>query len=280
MDLEGQVAIITGATRGIGKKIALQLAEQGVNIVATGKTDEPREDLPGTIHQTAQEVEDLGAEALPIKLDVRHEEEAENVVDQTIDKWGKVDILINNAGAIQLTPVEETPPKRFDLLMDVNARGAYVMSYYCLEHMKERDYGHILMASPPIAIKKSPGKTAYALSKIGMTFTALSLAGEVYDHNIGVNSFWPVTAVDTRATRYFGLGTEEMWRTPEILSDTVESIVRQKPSEFSGNEVLDEPYLREHEGVEDFSKYNVVEGTEPPPLSATMFGVDYPPSDD
>ena len=279
MDLEGQVAIITGATRGIGKKIALQLAEQGVNIVATGKTDEPREDLPGTIHQTAEEVEELGAEALPIKLDVRHEEEAENVVDQTIDKWGKVDILINNAGAIQLTPVKETPPKRFDLLMDVNARGAYVMSYYCLEHMMERDYGHILMASPPIAIKKSPGKTAYALSKIGMTFTALSLAGEVYDYNIGVNSFWPVTAVDTRATRYFGLGTEDMWRTPEILSDTVESIVRQEPSDFSGNEVLDEPYLREHEGVEDFSKYNVVEGTEPPPLSATMFGIDYPPED-
>ena len=274
MDLEGQTAIITGSTRGIGKEIALALAEQGVNITVTGKTDEPKEDMEGTIYQTAEEVEELGAEALPIKLDVRFEEEAKNVVDETIDKWGRIDILINNAGAIQLTPVHDTPPTRFHLLMPVNARGSYVMSYYALPHMIEQDYGHILMASPPNEAQSTPGKTAYGLSKYGMTFIAKSLAGEVYDHNIGVNAFWPVTAIDTRATRYFGLGSEEMWRTPEILCDTVLEIVQKEPGDFSGNAVLDEPFLEEH-GVEDFSKYNVVEGTNPPPLSATMFGVDY-----
>ena len=275
MDLEGQVAIITGSTRGIGKALALALAEQGVNITVTGKSVEPDEEMPGTIYQTAEEVEELGAEALPIKLDVRHEEEAKNVVDKTIDEWGKIDILINNAGAIQLTPVKDTPPKRFDLLMDVNARGSYVMTYYTLPHMLERDYGHILMASPPNEAKTSPGKTPYALSKIGMTFIAQSLAEELDDANIGVNAFWPLTAIDTRATRYFNLGTEEMWRTPEILSDTVLEIVKKEPGTFTGNAVLDEPFLREH-GVDDFSKYACVEGSDPPPLSATLFGVEWP----
>ncbi|MFB6265103.1 MAG: SDR family oxidoreductase [Bradymonadaceae bacterium] len=275
MDLQDRVAIVTGSTRGIGKALALSLAEQGCNVTVTGKTDEPDPDLPGTIYQSAEEVEELGAEALPRKMDVRHDEEVESVVEDTVDEWGRLDILINNAGAIQMTPVEETPPKRFDLLMDVNARGAYVSSYYALPHMKETGGGHILMASPPVASDQSPGKTAYGLSKIGMTYVAKSLAAEVEDHDIGVNAFWPLTALDTRATRYFGLGSEEMWRTPEILCDTVMEIVDKDPAEFSGNAVLDEPFLREH-GVEDFEKYNVVEGTDPPPLSAQLFGVDDP----
>ncbi len=275
MDLDGQTAIITGSTRGIGKALALELASHGVNITVTGKTTEPKEDMKGTIYKTAEEVEELGAEALPLKLDVRDDDNAKSVVDETIDEWGKIDILINNAGAIQMTSVEETPPKRYDLLMDVNARGSYVMAHYALPHMKERDYGHILMASPPIATNKTPGKTAYGLSKLGMTFIAQSLAEEVDRDNIGVNAFWPVTAIETRATRYFNMGTEEMWRTPQILCDTVREIVRKEPGSFSGNAVLDEPFLRDH-GVDDFEQYNVVEGSEPPPLSAQLFFIDYP----
>jgi len=275
MDLDGQVAIITGSTRGIGKQLALELADQGCNITVTGKTTEPKEEMEGTIYTTAEAVEERGREALPIEHDVRDEDNCKKVVDETIDKWGRVDILINNAGAIQMSSVEETPPKRYDLLMDVNARGSYVMSHYVLPHMKERDYGHILMASPPIETNMTPGKTAYGLSKIGMTFIAQSLAEEVSDHNIGVNAFWPVTAIETRATRYFNMGTEEMWRTPRILCDTVREIVKKRPGDFSGNAILDQPFLEDH-GVEDFDQYNVVEDAEPPPLSAQLFFVDYP----
>lgn len=273
-DLQGQVAFITGSTRGIGREIAIALAKRGCNIVVTGKTDEPRDDVPGTIYTTAEEVEESGAEALPLKLDVRYDEQIEDAINQTVDKWGRLDILINNAGAIHLKSVLETPPKRFDLLMGVNARAAYACSYYALPHMIERNYGHILMASPPIAIDRAPGKAAYALSKLGMTFIAQSLAEEVREHNIGVNAFWPVSAIETQATIHFNLGTEEMWRKPQILSDMVLSIVTREPKDCTGNALYDEDVLRE-EGVEDLSKYNVVEASEPPPLSAMMFDPDY-----
>ncbi len=273
-DLQGQVAFITGSTRGIGRDIAIKLAEQGCNIVVTGKTEEPHERLPGTIYTTAEDVEAAGAEALPLKVDVRNDEEIESAIEKTIDKWGRLDILINNAGAIHLKGVLETPPKRFDLLMGVNARAAYACSYYALPHMIEANYGHILMASPPIKIDRAPGKAAYALSKLGMTFLAQSMAEEFKDNNIAVNAFWPITAIETQATIHFNLGTEEMWRTPDILSDSVLSIVTREPSECTGNALYDEDVLRE-EGVEDFSKYSVVEGNEPPPLSAMMFDPDF-----
>jgi citronellol/citronellal dehydrogenase len=273
MDLDGQVAIITGATRGIGKAIALRLADHGVKVVVTGKTTEPGGDLPGTIYTTAEEIEENGGEALPLKLNVRDEDEVKSVIDQTVDEWGRLDILINNAGAIQLTSVEETPPNRFDLLMEVNARGAYCCSHYAIPHMRDTGGGHILMASPPVASDSSPGKTAYGLSKIGMTYIAKSLAKELHDDNIAANAFWPLTAIDTRATRYFNLGTEEMWRKPAILCDMVEEIVQTDPSELSGEALLAEPFLRER-GYDDFEQYNVVEGSDPPPLSAQMFDVD------
>jgi citronellol/citronellal dehydrogenase len=272
--LAGQVAFITGSTRGIGRDIAIALAREGCNIVVTGKTDQPHPQLPGTIHTTAAEVEAAGAEALPLKLDVRYDEQIEEAIARTIDKWGRLDILINNAGAINMKPALETPPKRFDLLMGVNARAAYACSYYALPHMIERNYGHILMASPPIKIDRAPNKAAYALSKLGMTFLAQSLAEEMRDHNIGVNAFWPVTAIETQATIHFKLGTKEMWRTPEILSDAVLEIVTRTPSECSGNAFYDEDVLREA-GVEDFSKYDLVPGEPTPPMSALMFDPDY-----
>lgn len=273
-DLSGRVAFITGTTRGIGKDIALSLAECGCTIVSTGKTAEPQEDKAGTIHQTADEVREQGSSALAIQLDVRDEEGIHDAIEETIEEFGRLDILINNAGAIQMANIEEMPANRFDLMMDVNVRGAYVCSRAALPYMKEQDYGHILMASPPIEINEAPGKAAYGLSKLGMTFVAQSLAQEVSEQNIGVNTFWPVTAINTRATRYFGMGTEQDWRTPEILSDTVLEIVSRSPSECTGNTFYDEEVLREA-GVEDFSQYAVTEDSDPTPLSAWLFDPDY-----
>ena len=274
MSLDGRVAFITGATRGIGKHIAIELAKEGIKVVVTGKTVEPKPDLPGTIHETAGTIEELGGEALPLKLDVRKDDEIQDSINQTIDRWGRLDILINNAGAIHLADVMDTPPKRFDLLMGVNARAAYACSYYALPHMMENEWGHILMASPPIEIEKAPGRAAYSLSKIGMTFIAKSLAEEVARHNIGVNAFWPVTMIESQATKHFEMGDEKMWRDPSIMSDTVLSIIRRDPSECTGNAFYDEEILAE-EGVEDFESYNVVGGTNPPPISAQGFDPDY-----
>lgn len=274
MKLKDKVALITGSSRGIGKEIALTMAREGAKVVVTGKTVEPHPELPGTIHDTVEEIEALGGEALAIQLDVRFDEQIEETIEKTVDHFGSLDILINNAGAIQLQGVAEMPPKRFDLMMGVNARAAYACSHYALPHMIDQGWGHILMASPPLKIDRAPGKTAYALSKIGMTFIAQSLAEEVKEHNIGVNAFWPVTAIESQATRHFEMGSEETWRTPEILCDTVMAIVSREPSKCTGNAFYDEEILAE-EGVTDFAKYSVVEGTEPPPFSAMLFDPDY-----
>ncbi len=274
MKLKDKVAFITGSSRGIGKEIALTLAREGAKVVVTGKTAEPHPELPGTIHDTVSEIEDLGGEGLAIQMDVRFDDQIEGAIEATVDHFGSLDILINNAGAIQLQGVAQMPPKRFDLVMGVNARAAYACSHYALPHMIEQGWGHILMASPPIKIDRAPGKAAYALSKIGMTFIAQSLAEEVRRHNIGVNAFWPVTAIESQATRHFEMGTEETWRTPEILCDAVLAILIREPSECTGNAYYDEEVLEE-EGVTDFSKYAVVEGTEPPPYSAMLFDPEY-----
>ncbi|PSQ08602.1 short chain dehydrogenase [Halobacteriales archaeon QS_5_70_15] len=277
-DLSGRTAFVTGTTRGIGKAIALALAEQGCNVVSTGKTTEEDDygeerDLEGTIERTAREVEQRGAEALPIRLDVRDEENVEAAAEEAIDHFGEVNVVINNASAIQLATVEDLPPKRFDLLMDVNVRGTYLVSRAFAGHLKGVEDAWILTNAPPINVDRSPGQAPYAWSKMGMTFVTLSLAGELDGHDVGCNTFWPVTAIDTRATRYFGLGTEDDWRSPEIVSDTVLEILRHDPAEFTGNALYDEAFLREA-GVEDFSAYNLTPG-DPAPTSAGMFGPGY-----
>ncbi|ELY40454.1 SDR family oxidoreductase [Natronorubrum tibetense] len=277
-DLSGQTAFITGTTRGIGKSIALALAEQGCNIVSTGKTSEDDDDyedrdLEGSIEQTAREAEEHGVEALAIKLDVRDEAAVEAAADRAIDEFGEVNIVINNASAIQLAAVEDLPPKRFDLMTDVNVRGTYLTSRVFADHLREVDNAWLLTNSPPVGIDRSPGSGPYAWSKLGMSFITLSLASELGGDDVGCNTFWPVTAIDTRATRYFGMGTEEDWRTPEIVSDTVLEILTRDPAEFTGNAVYDEDVLREA-GVDDFSRYNLTEG-DPAPGSAQLFDPEY-----
>ena len=277
-DLSGSTAFITGTTRGIGKQIALALAEQGCNVVSTGKTSEEDDygedkDLEGSIEQTAREVEARGAEALALQLDVRDEDAVEAATQEAIDYFGEVNVVINNASAIQLLTVEDLPPKRFDLMTDVNVRGTYLTSRAFIPHLKEVENAWILTNAPPVGVDRMPGSAPYTWSKLGMSFITLSLAGELDEYDVGCNSFWPVTAIDTRATRYFGLGTEDDWRTPDIVSDAVLEMLRRDPAEFTGNAVYDEEILREA-GIENFSEYNLTPG-DPAPRSAQMADPNY-----
>jgi len=277
-DLSDSTAFITGTTRGIGKAIALELATQGCNIVSTGKTSEKTDygddkDMAGSVEQTAREVEALGAAALPIRLDIRDEDAVEAAAEQAIDHFGTVNIVINNASAIFLLATESLPPKRFDLMTEVNVRGTYATARAFADHLKQVDNAWVLTNAPPISVDRMPGSAPYTWSKLGMTFITLSLAEELDGYDVGCNSFWPVTAIDTRATRYFGLGTEDDWRTPQIVADTVLEILRRDPATFTGNAVYDEELLREA-GVEEFSAYNLTPG-DPRPMSAQMIDPDY-----
>jgi citronellol/citronellal dehydrogenase len=274
-DLDGQAAFITGTTRGIGKALALALAEAGCDIVSTGKTvDDSEADLEGTIHKTAEACEEKGVDTHAVQLDVRDEQAVERAVEESIDALGEINIVINNASAIQLQSVEEMPAKRFDLVNEVNVRGTYLVSRAFIDHLRDVETdAWILTNAPPVTVDRAPGAAAYAWSKLGMSFVTLSLASELGPDDIGCNTFWPVTAIDTRATRYFGMGTEDDWRHPKILADTVLELLKRDPAQFTGESVYDEELLRAA-GVEDFSPYNLTDG-DPAPMSARMFGADY-----
>ena len=260
--LRDRVAIITGASRGIGRAIALGLAREGCHIVIAAKSVTSSERLPGSIHSVAKEVETLGAQALPIQVDVRDENQIEDMVAQTKAHFGRADVLINNAGALWWQPLLETPPKRFDLVMAVNARAAFLASRAVLPLMIERRWGHIINMSPPINFKMVPGRIAYCISKFGMTLLTQGLAEEVRAHNIAVNSLWPVTIIESQASINWGLGSRENWRKPDILVDCVLRLTQKDPSQITGQALLDEDLLRA-EGVTDFSSYACVPGTNP-----------------
>ncbi|ELZ26143.1 hypothetical protein C474_20621 [Halogeometricum pallidum JCM 14848] len=272
--LDGRVAFITGTSRGIGKALALELADKGVKVVSTGKTVEARDELPGTITQTTEEIRERGGESIWKQLDVRDEESVEAAIADTVEEFGGIDFLVNNAGAIHMAPFEETPPRRFDLLTGVNVRGTYVTTQTALPHLRESDHAHVIAFSPPVTNPARPGMAAYAVSKYGMTVVMQSLAGELSGDGVGVNSLWPVAAIESEATRHFGMGSPEDWRTPQIVCDAVTEILRRDPADCTGNSFYDEEILREA-GVEDFDRYNVVEGSSPGPMSAHLFDPDY-----
>jgi citronellol/citronellal dehydrogenase len=275
-DLSDSTAFITGTTRGIGKQIALDLAEQGCDIVSTGKTvDDSDSDLEGTIHKTAEECAEKGVDTHAIQLNVRDEDNVNAAAEEAIDEMGEINIVINNASAIQVANVEDMPANRFDLMNEVNVRGTYLVCRAFMDHLQgiEDKDTWILTNAPPAKMESAPGKAPYSWSKMGMSFVTRSLATELGGYDIGCNSFWPATAIDTRATRYFGMGTEDDWRHPEILSHTVLAILKRDPAEFTGEAVYDEEILLE-EGLEDFSEYNLTEG-DPAAMSATMFDPDY-----
>lgn len=260
--LEGKVAIVTGASRGIGKKIAIELARRGVRVCVAAKSEVGSEKLPGSIHETVEEIKKLGGDAIAVRTDVRSEEDIRNMVSKTVESFGTVHILINNAGALWWQPVLETPPKRFDLVIQVNVRAAFIASYYVLPHMIRQRWGHIINMSPPINLSALQGKVGYLISKFGMTMLTIGLAEEVREYNIAVNSLWPATAIESQATINFGIGDPTKWRKADIVADAVVAIVSKRPSRRTGQVLIDEDVLRE-EGVTDFSHYSCIPGTTP-----------------
>jgi citronellol/citronellal dehydrogenase len=273
--LQGRVAIVTGASRGIGRALALGLARAGCAVVIAAKSTTSTEQLPGSIYTVAQEVEALGAPALPVQVDVRDEGQVEALAARALERFGRIDVLVNNAGALYWRPVLDTPARRFDLVMSVNARAAFLCSRAVLPSMIERRWGQIISLSPPLDLTMVPGRVAYSISKLGMTLLTVGLAEEVRPHHVAVNSLWPVTVIESQASINWGLGTRETWRKPDILVECALRIVRKEPPTLTGQALLDEDFLRA-EGVTDFSGYACVPGTDPPRLSWAAAGPSSP----
>lgn len=258
--LKGKTIFITGGSRGIGKAIAVRCAQDGANIVLAAKTAEPHPKLPGTIYTAAEEVEDAGGQALPVQVDIRFEEQVQDAVDAAIDKFGGIDICINNASAIQLTDTLSTSMKRFDLLHSVNVRGTFLVSKLCAPHLMKSDRAHILNISPPLNMDPRwfGPHVAYTMSKYGMSMCVLGMAEEFADDGVGVNALWPRTPIATSAVKYEVGGDDVIKgsRTTEIMADAAHVILTRNPASCTGNFFVDEDLLRE-EGVTDFDHYAV-----------------------
>lgn len=253
-------AFITGGSRGIGKAIALRLARDGWNIAIAAKTVEAHPKLEGTIYSAAAEIEALGAKALPLQVDIRDEAQIKNAVAQTAETFGGIDVLINNASAINLTATESIEPKRFDLMHGINVRGTFFTCQACIPYLKRSSNPHILNLSPPLnlAPKWFGPHLAYTMSKYGMSMIVLGLAEELKKYNIGVNALWPRTTIATAAVQNL-LGGDfiiQKSRTPEIVADAVYVILKKPAADCTGNFFFDEDVLRET-GVSDFSSYAV-----------------------
>jgi citronellol/citronellal dehydrogenase len=254
-NLHGRVALVTGASRGIGKALAVRLAREGADVVVAAKTEQSTERLPGSIHETADEIRALGGRALAMPTDVRDEEAIRKMVERAIEEFGRLDILVNNAGAIWLQSILQTPPKRFDLVMGVNVRAAYAACHYALPHMVKQKWGHVLNMCPVLTTRPSPGKVAYMFSKLGMAYVALGLAAEHAADNIAGNTLWPRTIVESQASINWKMADRSQWRTPEILCDAAMAIFAQEPRTSTGRQWIDEQALTELAGITDFDRY-------------------------
>jgi citronellol/citronellal dehydrogenase len=254
-DLRGRVALVTGASRGIGKALALRLAREGAAVVVAAKSEQSSARLPGNIHETVEEIRAQGGQAIAVPTDVRDEAAVRSMVDRAVTEFGRLDILVSNAGAIWLQPILETPAKRFDLMMGVNVRAAYLACHYALPHMVKQKYGHVLNMCPRLSTAASPGKVAYMISKLGMGFVAMGLAAEHKADNIAGNTLWPRTIIESQASINWGMATREQWRTPEIMCDASMAIFSQEPHTCTGRQWIDEEVLTELAGVTDFDHY-------------------------
>jgi citronellol/citronellal dehydrogenase len=254
-DLHGRVALVTGASRGIGKALALRLAQEGAAVTIAAKSEQSTERLPGSIHETAEAIRAAGRRALAIPVDVRDEDAVRGAIEQTVAEFGRLDILINNAGAIWAEPILKTPPKRFDLMMAVNVRAAYVASYYALPHMVRQRWGHILNMCPVLSTDPKPGKVAYMISKLGMAQVAIGLAAEHAADNVAANTLWPRTIIESQASINWAMADRSQWRTPEILCDAVCAIVGREPSTCTGRQWIDEEALSELASFRHFDRY-------------------------
>jgi citronellol/citronellal dehydrogenase len=242
---DGRVAIVTGASRGIGRAVARRLAAEGAAVVVAAKSREPHPTLPGTIVDCVEAIREAGGTASWFEVDVRDADRVEAMVQHAVDEHGKVDYLFNNAGAIFLAPVAQVPPKRFDLMYQVNVRAAQAAAYFALPHMVAQRFGHVLNFSPPLHVDPSPGMAPYMVTKLGMTRIAMAIAEEHRGDNVAGNSIWPVTMIDTAAVRVNGMGDESQYRTPEIIADAVSELFSREPSSCTGNQFTDEQVLRE-----------------------------------
>lgn len=262
---KNKTVFITGASRGIGKAIGLKLAQAGANIVVTGKSVDPHPKLEGTIHSSAQEMKDAGGDGLAIEMDVRHEDQVKAALEQAAQHFGGIDILINNASAINLSDTQHLEMKRFDLMHQVNVRGTYMTSKFAIPFLKNAENPHILNLSPPLNFEPHwfGPHLGYSIAKYGMSLCVLGLAEELKPLKIGVNALWPKTVIATAAVRNL-LGGEEVVkrsRKPEIVADAAFEILSKPSAETTGNYFIDEEILKEA-GVSDFKHYNEVEGNE------------------
>ena len=266
MSLAGKKIFITGGSRGIGLAIAIRAAKDGAMIAIAAKTNEPNAKLPGTIHTAASDIRAAGGAALAIQCDLRDESQISAAVDQAAKEFGGIDILINNASAINLTPTLQTPAKRFDLMFDVNVRGTFLTSQAVLPHLLESAKAgrnpHILTLSPPLSMKAKwfRNHVAYTMAKYGMSMCVLGMAEEFKREKIAVNALWPRTAIDTAALAMIPGVDTAACRTPEILADAAYIILNRPSAECTGNFFVDDEVLAS-EGITDLEKYSVVPGT-------------------
>ncbi|HET9826187.1 MAG TPA: NAD(P)-dependent oxidoreductase [Chitinophagaceae bacterium] len=261
MSFENKTVLVTGASRGIGKAIALKLAKEGANIVVAAKSVEQDPRLGGTIHSAAKEIEEAGGKALPLQCDIRFPEQVKHVVTRAAEVFGGIDILVNNASAISLASTEQTDTKRFDLMHSVNVKGTFLVTQACIPFLKRSVNAHILTLSPPLNLhpKWFANHLAYTITKYDMSMMTIGWAEEFKEHKIAANSLWPRTTIATAAVKNL-LGGEaliEMSRKPEILADAAYYILNQPSAECTGNLFIDEQVLA-REGITDLGKYAVV----------------------
>ncbi|KAK6174662.1 hypothetical protein SNE40_017897 [Patella caerulea] len=262
--LAGRTLFVTGASRGIGKAIGLKAARDGANVVIAAKTSVPHPKLPGTIYTAAEEIEEAGGKCFPCIVDIRNEDDVNKAVEETVKRFGGIDILINNASAISLTGTEATPMKKFDLMMGVNTRGTYLCSRACLPHLKKGTNPHILNLSPPLNLNPVwfKGHVAYTMAKYGMSMCVLGMAEEFKNDGIAVNALWPRTGIYTAAMEMLGGGKEiaKQCRTVDIIADAAYLMLSKDSKSFTGNFCIDDELLQAN-GVMDLDQYACVPGS-------------------
>ena len=267
--LSGKTLFITGASRGIGLAIALRAARDGANIAIAAKSAVANPKLPGTIHSAAEQVEATGGRALALKCDIREEDDVRASVAATVDMFGGIDILINNASAIWLRGTLDTPMKRFDLMQQVNSRGSFLCAQACLPHLLQAPNPHILTLAPPPSLQPKwwAAHTGYTLAKMGMSFVTLGLAGEFGRQGVAINALWPKTVIATDAINMIPGVDARNCRTPQIVADAAHAVLVRDARGFAGNFLIDEDVLREA-GTSDFDQYAVEPGQ---PLLPDLF---------
>lgn len=268
MSFQNKTAFVSGASRGIGKAIALRLAREGVNIIIAAKSTEENPKLGGTIYSAAEEIEKAGGKAFAVVCDIRDEQQVIHAAEQGANHFGGIDMLVNNASAIALTNTEQITSRQFDLMNDINVRGTYLVTKYCIPFLKKSVNPHILTLSPPLNMDEKwfHNHTAYTLSKYGMSMIAFGLSAELRKYKIASNTLWPKTTIATAAVKNLLGGDQlmKMSRKPEIMADAAFHILSENSASFTGNHLIDEEVLRKA-GVTDFEQYAVTPG-------GTLFG--------